>query len=272
MIAAKFQTLLDKLEPYIFSFGGNFQYFDRSPLSKEVKSENLFDCTKTATESFYNLLRQMDAITFGDQGMAMDGWMYFDCSAMPGAITGFGIQQNALPKSLLEKLKIPSEYKGIIPISMFIAIPMLGESWFGHNLSSLKSELGEEYAGLGLLTKAMGIKILKIKTMYGATQWNSPAIHIHSQLADMELVTAITPVHTHRNSLCYKSIYTNKGIEEALSGKSRKALIDFKLISGTDFKFFEQIQLFLEKDKKVIICGRPETSENETYYPLKFEL
>jgi hypothetical protein len=269
MISEQYLTLLNNLEPYIFSFGDNFQYFNLSAFGTEIKDEYLFDCTKTCSKDFYDLLRQMDAITFGDQGMAMEGWMYFDCSAMPGSITGFGINQNHLPDSLKDKIKIPNGYKGIVPISMFIAIPMLGNSWFGHNLSSLKSILGSEYAGLGLLTKAVGIEIMKITSMFGATQWGSPAIHIHSQLDDMELVTSNTPVHTHENSFCYKSNYSTEKMIKALSGEKRVPINTDIELKSNDLAFQKSLQKRIEKGEKLFINGRPYFDNSEIIYSIK---
>lgn len=267
MIAEKFLTLLSNLEIYIFSFKDNFEYFNNEPLGFEIKNENKFDCTSLESKTFYSLLRQMDAITFGGQGMAMEGWMYFDCSAMPGSIVGFGIDQEHLPVELLDKLNIPKLYKGIIPISMFIAIPMLGNNWFGHNLSSLKSILGDKYSGLGLLTKAVGIEVMKITSMYGATQWGSAAIHIHTQLADLQLITSKTPVHTHEHSFCYKSLYTTESIVEALSGRPKEAMKSSKFkIKDSDRKKQFYIQQQIESGVEYTITGRPIHENGDVYY------
>lgn len=261
MIAEKYLNLLDKLEMYVFSYADNISHFNLNPFDRTIKKENIFDCTKTNSEEFYKLLRQMDAITFGDQGMAMEGWMYFDCSAMPGSIVGFGINVQELPSSLREKLDIPADYKSIVPVSMYIAIPMIGGKWFGHNLSSLKSILGHEFSGLGLLTKAIGISVLNINELYGATQWSSKAVHIHTQLSDMELISSITPVHTHRYSLCYRSVHNESSLKRALNGTASKAHSnpDYEQLTILEDESLkqEEIQYSIEKGDKYIISGRP---------------
>ena len=269
MISEQYLKLLEHLEIYVFSFGENFKFFNNTPLNLKVDEHNYFDCTKTSSKSFYHLLKQMDAITFGDQGMAMEGWMYFDCSAMPGSIVGLGIKQDKLPKILRDKIQIPKDYDGIIPVSMFIAIPMIGDNWFGHNLSSLKSVLGSSYAGLGLLTKVIGVEVMKIKSMFGATQWGSPAIHIHTQLDDMELVTSNTPVHTHENSLCYKSVYSTEKMIRALSGHKRISKVAEIQLDSDDLTFQIALQKRIEKGEKFHINGRPIQENLKITYPIK---
>jgi hypothetical protein len=269
MISKQYLTLLENLEVYIFSFGENFKHFNNKPLDFIISDCNYFDCTHSSSKDFYNLLTQMDAITFGDQGMAMEGWMYFDCSAMPGSIVGLGIKQENIPDSLKDKIIIPRNYKGIIPVSMFIAIPMVGDNWFGHNLSSLKSLLGPSFSGLGLLTKATGVEVMKIKSMFGATQWGSPAIHIHSQLDDMELITSNTPVHTHENSFCYKSNYTTEKMIKALSGTKRISKEFDLMIDDLDLKSQLDLQGKIEKGERFFINSRPIHNNSKVTYSIK---
>jgi hypothetical protein len=257
MISKQYLTLLENLEVY------------NKPLDFIISDCNYFDCTHSSSKDFYNLLTQMDAITFGDQGMAMEGWMYFDCSAMPGSIVGLGIKQENIPDSLKDKIIIPRNYKGIIPVSMFIAIPMVGDNWFGHNLSSLKSLLGPSFSGLGLLTKATGVEVMKIKSMFGATQWGSPAIHIHSQLDDMELITSNTPVHTHENSFCYKSNYTTEKMIKALSGTKRISKEFDLMIDDLDLKSQLDLQGKIEKGERFFINSRPIHNNSKVTYSIK---
>ncbi len=259
------KNLLSKLEPFIFTFKNNIPHFNLKPFDRSIS--NIYDCSSTESESFYNLLRNMDKLTFGDQGMAMEGWVYFDCSAMPGAIVGLGLNVKDLDRELIQKLDIPKDYKGLVPLSMFIAIPMVGDSWFGHNLCSLKSELGEDYRGLGILTKAMGIEVMKIKTMYGATQWGSHAINIHSKLAPMQLISSHTPVHTHKNSLAYKSVYSKERTEKVLNGDIDKVEYDF-LISSKDLEKQKVIQKLIESGDEFFLVGKPDYKENEILYKI----
>ena len=265
MIAKKYQELFDKLTPFIFSYKDNLEFFDLNALGQTIHSDYHFDPTYNSSLDFYAYLRQMDALTFADQGMCMDGWVYFDCATMPGAIVGFGVKAKELPKKLRQYFKKAKD-DTFIPVSMFIAIPMLGNKWFGHNLSSLKSKLGDEYKGLGLLTKAFGIQVLKINEMYGATQWGSHAINIHSRLADMELITSSTIVHSHKNTLCYRSYYNREKILSALAkdeARSRKE--DFS-ISNHDILAQESLQVKIENKEAFTLIGKPIYEDESVYY------
>ncbi len=265
MIAKKYTSLLDKIEPFIFSNSENRDFMRTNVFGREVS--NFIDCKSTSAEPFFNLLKQMDALAFGDQGMAMEGWVYFDCSAMPGAIVGFGLRAEDLPEELSSKFSIDAHYRGLIPISMFIAIPTMNNFWFGHNLSSLRANLGDDFRGLGLLTKILGIKVLKIEKMYGATQWGSPAINIHSKLAPMLLKSAKTLVHTHNNTLSYFSDYTN--IDAVLAGKeTANEPYDF-LVKAGDEKMHLALQNRIEQGEELILFDKPMSKDGEVFYKIK---
>lgn len=276
MIAKKYQLLLNKLTPFIFTYKDNLKYFNLKALDKDIESKNCFDPTFVSSGTFYSHLRKMDALSFGEQGMSMDGWVYFDCATMPGAIVGFGIPAGELPNKLKQEFfkarnLDPTE---LVPISMFIAIPMVGGKWFGHNLSSLKSQLGNEYSGLGLLTKAYAVEVLKITEMYGATQWGSAAINIHSKLADMELISSHTLVHSHTNTLCYRSFYKLERILKVLSQshydeqKENQYDYDFK-VESSDLERQKELQSHIEQGQEYTLVGKPIYRDSEVSYRVR---
>jgi hypothetical protein len=265
MIAKKYKHLLDKIEPFIFSNSDNFPFMEKKILNKEVTT--FFDCKSTSSEPFYKLLRTTDRLAFSDQGMAMEGWVYFDCSSMPGAIIGFGIYKEDLPQKLRDEFNIDQSYNGLVPISMFIAIPTMNSFWIAHNLSSLRSRLGDSFSGLGLLTKALGIKVLKITKMYGATQWGSDAIFVHSKLAPMKLLSARTPVHSHINTLAYFSDYSE--IDKILSDEQKvDEDYDF-LIAAKDTAGQISLQEKIESGEEHTLIGKPITKVDDIYYKIK---
>jgi hypothetical protein len=265
MIAKKYKTLLDKIEPFVFSNSDNFPFMEKNIFDKDVTT--FFDCKSTSSEPFYKLLRTTDKLAFSDLGMAMEGWVYFDCSSMPGAIIGFGIYKEDLPENLRAEFDIDPNYNGLVPISMFIAIPTMNKLWIAHNLSSLRSRLGDSFGGLGLLTKAFGIKVLKIKQMYGATQWGSDAIFVHSKLAAMKILTARTPVHTYINTMSYFSDYSE--IDKVLSEEQAESDdFDF-LIGATDTDGQISLQEKIENGDEFTLIGKPITKDDDIYYKIK---
>jgi hypothetical protein len=263
MITQKYKSILDKLEPYLFCNSRNTQEFNLKPLGIEIKQELIFDCMKTESAQFFDLITKMDNLTFGDQGMGMDRWVLYDCSAMPGAIFGLAIRVNELESQLREKMNIPSSYQGYVPLSMYIAIPTAQpKHWFGHNLSSLNGQLENKIPGLGLLTKAMGILTMKIEKQYGATQWNNPALCIHAKLAPLELLTSYTPIHTHKYSLTYLAHYSEQQILDVLNNREVSRPTQSFSLSGDDKEQIQKIQKEIEIGDKFWIC-EPPTIANE---------
>lgn len=252
------------LTPYVFSHSRNFKYFNLA------ENPELFDCTKTSSLTFFNMIHELDRLSFSEQGMGMDRWTFYDCGAMPGAIFGLGIAKSDVNIKICRQMNIPDDYQGLVPISMFIAIPTAEPHvWFGHNLSSIGANLGLKR--VGLQTKARGLLTLNIKKMYGATQWGSPAIHIHSELSEMNLVTAYTPVHSFEHSLTYFSDYDHQILAKILMGERREMLPPVELLMSNDFKRQAEIQNKLENGESFSICGRPQLKNGVWSYPIHFE-
>jgi hypothetical protein len=201
----------------------------------------------------------------------MDKWVFFDCGEMPGGIFGFGLKAKELNEVARKEYKVDLDYPGIIPISMYIAIPMVGgKMWFGHNLSSANRVLDGNFSGLGLLTKAIGLKVFKINTMLGATQWDSKALHIHLQLDDVHLESAYTPAHTFKNTMTYRSEYSDEKILRALSGVPREAVEwDFLHPSDNDQASMKLQERITENGEKFSIVGRPVIRDGKVWLPMK---
>lgn len=165
----------------------------------------VFDPLKDDSTTFFNLLYKLDGACFGDKAMGMDKWVMLDCAIMPGGIFGFAIESKDITTEIKKFLNVKDDYKGLVPLSMFIAIPMANnESWFAHNLSSLNSQLKTKIKSLGYLTKLHGLNVLNIKKLMGITQWDSDSLFVHTKIAPMKILRAYTPIHTHPNSLVYE--------------------------------------------------------------------
>lgn len=270
MIASRYNEILNSVEPYLIGNPSSFENYNLNALGKKILPTNLMSCLKTETLDFFKLVHKLDAITFGDQGMGMDKWVFFDCSAMPAGIFGFAISKNKAPKSLINLFNISDDYVGLIPITMYMAIPTSHKGrWFGHNLSSLGKELDQSFKGLGLLTKAYACQVFRIEQCYGATQWGSPALEIHTQLSDMKLEASFLPVHTHKHSLCYLSDYSSENIKIALSGNKREASQYDFLLESTDHNRQIELQKEIEIGSKFSIVGRPIHKDDKIFYPIR---
>jgi hypothetical protein len=207
--------------------------------------------------------------------MPMDKWVFFDCGEMPGGVVGFQVNAAYLSEEARVEYQIPEGYTGPVPICMYIAIPMASHgTWFGHNLCTANRVLGEkQLPGLALLCKAFGLKVLKIKKMLGATQWNSTALNIHLQLADMEIYSSYTPAHSFVKTMTYSSHYTDEGLIASLSGERRSTEKYDILFDGEDEKALIQMQNEIEEKKcRYVLVGRPITKGEKCFLPLKKEV
>lgn len=198
--------LLERLTPFVVATRENRAHLDLKPFGMTIAPENVFDPLHTSAAPFLELLRKLDALTFGPEGMPMPRWVFVDGAELPGGIAGFGKPMSELTPTACKLMQPSDHYTGLVPYSMFIAIPTHERgTWLGHNLASLAPQLiGEGLAGLGGLTKAFGLKVYRATRQIGVTQWASRALYIHTRMGPLELLTAWTPAHSEAWSLTYR--------------------------------------------------------------------
>jgi len=209
--------VLGRLIPYVVATPSNRQWLDLAPFGVTVQSENIINPMHTSSQVFLGLLQELDGLTFGPEGMPMPRWVFYDCSEMPGAIFGFAQRAEELDAKTRELYAVPEHYQGLVPFSMYIAIPMAERgSWFGHNLCSISPTLPHlGLRGLGSVTKSLALKAFQTKRFYGATQWDSKALYIHSKFGSLGLMTAYTPAHSEALTLTYFFDVTDECLQAA---------------------------------------------------------
>jgi len=198
--------LLERLEPFVVATRENRVHLDLAPFGLVVASEHVLDPLHTSSAPFLELLRRLDTLTFGPEGMPMPRWVFVDGAELPGGIAGYGCPVEALSPNARKLMQPPDDYSGLVPLSMFIAIPTHERgTWLGHNLASMAPQLlGDGLAGLGGLTKATGLSVYRATRQIGVTQWASRALYIHTRMGPLELLTAWTPAHSEAWSLTYR--------------------------------------------------------------------
>ncbi len=270
-IDSRYKLIIDELEPYVFSGPESFSHFKTDVWGMEIKDENFISCLNSKRKNFFLNLQALDAFSFGPVGMPMERWVFFDCGEMPGGIFGFGTKAKNLPAEILKNYKEISSPEEFLPLSMYIAIPMVTGAWFGHNLCSANSVLKQhkEYKGLALLTKALGSLVFNITDHYGATQWDSGSLNIHLQLSPMELRSAFTPAHSFDETITYFSTYGEAKILAALQG-SNVTVADYDfLVESKDRTKMVELQNEIEDGAQYKICGRPIYKDNKVFLPVK---
>ncbi len=198
------------LRPYVYvrpenrikDPGKNFQlnWFPMSPLFKNPLVMDEVD--------FADQILRLETRAFAASNMPMPRWVFYDCAIMPGFVAGFALRRSAASKEILEILQ-PQADTEWLPISLFICIPtMAPKEWVAHNLCSINSLIPKEQSiyGLGFLSKAFALWYANVEVLCGITQWQSPAVRLHTHYGDFEVLTAYTPVHSYARTLTYRMV------------------------------------------------------------------
>lgn len=199
----------DDIRPYVFVREENRikQPGTAFPLDWFSKQELLYlNPLNMSSRGFGDQIMKMETMAFGPSGMPMPRWVFYDCAVMPGFVAGFAHRTETLPTEV-KKILTVDESNEWTPISLFIIIPSMGEGeWVAHNLSSTNALIPKEHRlyGLGFLTKAFGMWQANIPRCCGMTQWQSPAVRLHSHYGPFEILTSYTPLHSYARTLTYR--------------------------------------------------------------------
>ncbi|OFZ13422.1 MAG: hypothetical protein A2Z20_08475 [Bdellovibrionales bacterium RBG_16_40_8] len=200
----------DDIAPYIYMRKENLF---------EMPGSYLKDCDWFKKKPIYKNPLRMDEVAFGDQilnletkafqkaSLQMPRWVFYDCAIIPGFVCGFAQKTKTLSESFCRDVGVNTDLEWT-PLSLFIIIPTIRQGeWVAHNLcsaNSLVSDKDKKYA-LGFLSKAFGLWYANVEVLCGITQWQSPAIRLHSHYGPFEILTAYTPIHTIARTLTYRS-------------------------------------------------------------------
>jgi hypothetical protein len=237
-LAPCYRAILATTESFLVSHPGNWSALDLAPCGVTVPAERRVAATSLSSGDLIDGLHRLDAGAFGDQEMLMPRWVLFDCGALPGIVYGFGRRARDLPKGVRAHYGVLDRDDVFVPLSMWVAIRAAEEgAWFGHNLSSANPLLGPDarLPGLGTLTKALGLRLARARTQYGATQWQSPSLALHLRFGDMALLSAFTPAHTHQETLCYRIEVDEARLRSCLATGFRRPHVEGdRILDATD--------------------------------------
>jgi hypothetical protein len=165
------------------------------------------DPMRMASLNFANLILHLETLAFGPKNLQMPRWVFYDCAILPGFVAGFAQRTSTLSAEMRALFKDVSLDEEWTPLSLFIIIPTMAPfEWVAHNLCSVNSLLpkASQYSGLGFLSKAFGLWYANVEVCCGITQWQSPAIHLHTHYGPFEVITAYTPVHSIPQTVTYR--------------------------------------------------------------------
>jgi hypothetical protein len=256
------EQLLSELELFVVATEENLARFDRTPFGLRFAEDAWLDPLRTASAPFLDLLGRLDRATFGPEGMPMPRWVFFDGAELPGGIVGLGKRAESLSTSMREILGVQDGYAGVVPLSMFIAIPTYEQGqWMGHNLAAITAAVHDEsLRGLGSVTKAVALRAFRTSRQLGATQWDSRAINVHIKLGPLDLLTAWTPAHSTPATLTYCATVTDETLLHLAGDPS--VTLDFpepdQWVFSDDEPAMRALQRRIESGERFVLAGRTE--------------
>jgi hypothetical protein len=156
---------------------------------------------------FAERIYHLENTAFGPAAMAIPRWVFYDCAVMPGFVAGFAMKTSKLPAAIRKVLNPKGDYEWT-PLSLFIIIPTMKKGeWVAHNLCAVNSLLpaSDRLYALGFLSKAFGLWYANVEACCGMTQWGNSALKLHSHYGHLQILTSYTPVHTHANTITYRT-------------------------------------------------------------------
>ncbi len=262
-MSTRYEAVLETCEPYLVASSHGAAAEPRpGPPGVRLGALNRLDPHRAANAPFLTLLQRLDEKNYGPADMALPRWAFYDCGEVPGGLFGFAQPVEQVPQSLRDAIGIEPDYRGLVPLSMLLAIPMLSPgAWHVYGLCSVDEAAAEALQGplLLLLTLAVGLTVLGVQRAYGAAQWGSSELAAHGRFAPLDLLTAWTPAHSHPDTLTWRFEVSPKRVASALAdgpptaGDQRSA----DWVDGDDETALKTLQTRLEAGRRFEITGPP---------------
>ena len=276
--------ILQACEPFLIAHHGVQADLNFAPAGLPIPADNVFHPQHMRNGTFLRLLAQLDTLTFGPFGMNMPSWVFYDCAVMPGAVFGLAVRAHRLPPWARECLHVPADYEGLVPMSQFIAIPVLSgfasgaqtpSTWLMYTLESM-NEISPGIAPHGLLdfTLWLGLQVFPIQELQGTVQWRSPKLATFANLGPLELLTALTPAHSLRRTLTFRLHIRDVHLASVLTSPRNHpdAPPPNALIDPDDEMALRQLQLEIESGRRVWVVDHPRATGCHVRVPVYREL
>jgi len=273
MVSVSFSPLVQRTKPYLVATDMVLSKLNLSPAGVDISDELVINPQVKGNAPFLKMLRRLDELTFAPLGMPMPDWVFYDCAVMPGAVFGVCVDAKDLEPWVKAVMNIEADYEGPVPVSMFIAIPMLEEhSWFVYTLCDINMVApGAAPSGVLQFTMGLGLQVFPLQRLYGTLQWRSTTVRDIVRLGAIELVTAYTPAHSYRRTFTYRvDLDQNKSLsvlsDEPLEGGVPVAT---HLLDVDNEELLLRLQKELEENIRWEIVGAPFRKGAYTQIPLR---
>jgi len=265
-----YRRILEGYEPYLIARSPVQADLDRSPLGIPIPERNVLDPQAVANGPFLKLAEKLDDLTYGPVALRMPSWVFYDCGLMTGAVFGFARRATAMPTWVRNTLGVPDGYDGLVPISMFVAIPMAHrKAQLVFTLCSINQVApGAAPEGLWRLTLAAGTAALRMDIMVGTAQWRGAHIGLFTSLGPLKLMTAWTPAHDIAATATFYVVTDDDARARLVHGGAVTPWAD-RYLDADDPEQMQALQRQIEAGLEVWVVGPPEIRGAETRIPLK---
>lgn len=268
----RYQKMLADYRPFVVAAPWLRDRMNLEPLGRKVDPENVYSSIHMSSGPFLDLIQHLDSRCYARLGMRMPRWAFYDCGELPGTIVGLGRPAAELAPEIQAVLEVPEGYEGLVPLTMYVAIPMLErDHWLGHTICSIH-EVIEGGAPLGSrrLTIALALAALRAKRTTSTTQWGSSKLHAHSHFAPLEVLAAWVPAHDDPATCVVRAEIDEGVLERALQGSVPEPTHS-RVIDPTDETALQVLQQDIEGGSRVLIAGRTFRKGDTTRVPLTYE-
>ena len=272
---AHYRRAFQECAPYLLTTSYHHPLLELAPLGISIpKRGGVIDAQKRSNREFLQLLQKLEKLTFGPLEMTMPKWVSYDAGIMPAGIFGFSSEVSKLPDWVRRALKVREDYQGHVPLTQFISIPTPEEgSWHLHTFSSLNQVCmgAATPANLTLLTLCLGVRVFRMKRLYGGTQWRSSRLGKYVSLGPLEVITAYTPNHSVPKTLTWRLELQRPLIEAALinNGTSVAAPPATHMLDVDDEEALKEMQSEIEEGVRYDIVGQPTTRGSIVQVPVR---
>lgn len=255
-----YQRLLARHHAYAVAVERLQRRLAPAPLGIPIAAEHRFDPTRRSSAPFLRLLERLDALAYGFLNLVMPRWAFYDCAELPGLIFGLGQHRRELAPAAADALGIPVGEEGLVPVTMYTAVPMLDEGhWLGYGICSLHEVVPSACPpGLGVLSIALALEALGARGVTGTVQWASPRLRTHARFAPLEVRAAWLPAHTEPATCVFSFELDADRIGRALRVAAPERGADTPVLDVADEAALRALQRDVESGRRVQVVGPPE--------------
>lgn len=232
-IKPKYANALDELTAYIFAPEDNLDSLDVEYGSDSLTVDypatdgleaGWIDPYDDGAADFMDMLLNLDAEAYGAETQ-MDNWVMLDAGVLPGAVIGFGKQADKINPGLADKLDVPHDYDGLVPVTESAGAFDQDGTVIGHTFAA-----AEEGKGHGTLTAVLRAEVYPTDTWKGVIQWDNVTQMVYTKLGTMTIESASLPCH----SLPDKSLVYQLELDDPGIALEKVPDQDYDLVVGKD--------------------------------------